>query len=185
MNRIQRLGMGFLIFSLSLVMGGTAVSAGGPSAHSGTYGRHYLADSEDGPDVLCRYNGDGNFYALNVESPFVYAADLTGGVDTQSVGWSFRVQKATEVAGTWTTIYTSTTQVATATDHRDAAFTRRSHVFTPAQVPTAKIYRVQILMSWYTHGAVSGTARHTVEWYHGGAFEPSFGPDGYCPGFQF
>lgn len=186
MKLMQRLSVTSLVIGLSLLAGGSAVSATGLPGHSGTYGRHSIADGEEYPGVLCRYIGDGNFHAVRVDPPVVFAADTTAGVDAQKVGWAFRVLALSDDKGAaWTTIYTSSYQIANATDARDAAFTRRSHAFTAAEAPTSNIYRVQILMSWYTAISTTGRARHTVEWYHGGVFEPAFGPNGYCPGFQF
>lgn len=183
MSIARRIGGTALVAGLATLMG---VSVALAAAHSGSYGRHYIADNEDNPGVLCKYNGDQNFSAVKVESPFVYAVNSTGTVDTQSVGWAFRVQEMTDDKGaSWATIYTSTVQRATSTDRRDAAFSRRGKSFTPAQIDTSSIYRVQILMTWYTGSSTSGSARHTVDWYHGGSFEPSLGPDGYCPGFIF
>jgi hypothetical protein len=182
MSVVRRIGGTALTAGVATLLG--AGAALGAAGHSGSYGRHYTADNEDNPGVLCRYNGDTNFSGVKVEAPFVYAVDATSGIDSQDVGWAFRVQELTDDKGaSWTTIYTSAVQRATATDARDAAFTRRGKSFSPSQVHTSSVYRVQILMTWYSDGATAGRARHDIEWYHGGTFEPSFGPDGYCPGF--
>jgi hypothetical protein len=184
MSIARRIGGTALVAGLATLMG-ASVALAAPS-HSGTYGRHYLADNDDNPGVKCTYNGDSNFSGVKVESPFLFAVNSTGGVDSQTVGWAFRVQEMTDDKGaSWATIHTSTVTTATATDRRDAAFMRRGKSFTPAQIHTSSIYRVQILMSWYTGSTKTGSARHTVQWYHGGSFEPSFGPQGYCPGFIF
>lgn len=170
---------------VSVLFGSGAASAAGLPGHSGTFGRHYLADNQDNPGVTCRYASANNFRGVSVASPFVYAADRTAGVDSQTVGWAIRVVEKTNATGaTWHPIYTSSVQTAVATDRRDAAFTRRAHTFNVGRVPTSSIYRVQVLMTWYTGSWASGNARHAVEWYRGLAFD-SFGPNGYCPGFQF
>jgi hypothetical protein len=176
-----------LALALTLLAGASGVSAAGPSGHSGEYGRHYLADGSEYPGVLCRYDPDlQNFSGVKVDAPFVFAANTTSGLDRQQVAWGFRIQsQASDAGATWHTLYTSPLQTARASDRRDAAFTRMSAHIDPTTVDTSKVYRVQVLAYWYRDGQQSGRARHTVQWYHGGSFEPSFGPGGYCPGFIF
>jgi hypothetical protein len=147
-------------------------------SHSGLYGVHYLADSAEYPGVRCTYNGQQTISSIRVRDPFVFARNKTSGVDSQLVGWYFRVQTAPVGSSTWTEAGRSAVQRKVATDQQVANFSP----IIKAVVPDAsKNYRVIVAMLWYNSArtAIEGRATHRADWYSW-VNAPSF--MGSCPG---
>ena len=163
---------------LSIVAGGPA-AADTPLGHSGTYGVHYLADSEEYAGARCHYANDtSNIDAISVRAPFVYS--FSNDVDARTVGWQIIVQKNT--GGDWTLVKKSTIQVANARTDRPAPFTRRGVSIT---ADTSASYRALVRMFWYVGGkklSQVGSATHRVDWYRYPVAEAN---PGFCPGFIF
>ncbi|MFL5779178.1 MAG: hypothetical protein ACJ761_09570 [Chloroflexota bacterium] len=159
---------------LSLV-GASVGSADTTVVHSGAFGRHYLADTGEYPGAFCTYNNNQVINSIRVRDPFVFARNRTSGVDTQMVGWFFRIQ--THTSSGWTTVATSTIQKRSASDADVANFGPITKTFTGN---SGKTYRVLVTMRWYnTAGLITGQAIHRVDFYSW-EIAPSF--EGYCPG---
>ena len=150
-------------------------------SHSGRFGVHTLADSEEYPGVRCAYDDLVTIESVRVRAPFVYARDRhEGRVDSQVVSWKYRIQA--EALKGWSTVATSDLQKRTATDEQVADF---SPMRTSFDGSASTNYRVEVVIRWYAPSdgtTVVGKAVHRVDWY---AWEgvPSF--EGSCPGGLF
>jgi hypothetical protein len=181
MGKIARsllLGVPLLLIALSAPM---AMSADTAVNHSGRYGIHYLADSEESPGVRCAYDDLVTIESVRVRSPFVYARDRNPDrVDAQAVSWKYRVQAETMKG--WATVATSDVQKRTATD---AAVANFSPMRTSFAGSASTQYRVVVVIRWYAASddtTIVGRAVHRADWY---AWQgvPSF--EGSCPGGLF
>ena len=66
---LPTLAMAFAVMALVLVAMATPAAADTPIKHSGTYGRHYLADSAEYPGVRCHYDGNQNLDRIRCRRP--------------------------------------------------------------------------------------------------------------------
>jgi hypothetical protein len=155
-----------------------ATSADTRVSHSGLYGVHYLADSSEYPAVRCTYNSQQAISSIRVRDPFVFARNRTSGVDTQLVGWYFRVQRAAVGASTWTEVGNSAIQRKVATDQQVADFSPITRAVAP---DASRQFRVIVTMLWYNAArtGLEGYATHRADWYSW-VTAPSF--QGSCPG---
>lgn len=161
-----------------LALAGVAAPAAAdtPISHSGTVGRHYLADSQEFPGVRCHYDSNQNLDRVRVWSPFVYA--FSNGPDSLSVSWRFAVQKRVG-SGPWTAVGWSATQFREARTDHAADFAPMSIT---VGADTAARYRVIVKMGWYVGGkAINrvGLATHRADWYRYPLAEANHG---FCPG---
>jgi hypothetical protein len=159
-----------------------ATSADTPIDHSGSYGAHYLADTEEFPGVRCSYDSSSVIRGVRVQDPLVFARNrVANRIDSQQVSWFFRVRARTAGSGDWTTVATSAVQKRTATDAQVANFSPMSKAFAGN---AGKEYRVQVVMRWYAQdgATVVGRAVHRADWYSWEGV-PSF--EGLCPGGVF
>jgi hypothetical protein len=168
------------VLLLIALAGPVVTSADSAFSHSGRYGVHYLADSEEYPGVRCAYNDLTVIESVRVRDPLVFARDRNPDrVDSQWVSWKYRVRAET-VKG-WATVATSASQKRISTDAQIANFSPMRTTFAGS---AATQYRVRVIMRWYaTDGTtVVGRAVHRADWY---AWEgvPSF--EGSCPGGLF
>ena len=180
MRKVVRSFVIALPLLLIALAGPVATSADTALSHSGRYGVHYLADSEEFPGVRCRYDDETVIDAVRVRDPLVFARDRNADrVDSQWVSWKYRVQAQT-VKG-WANVATSEVQKRVATDAQVANFGPMRTDFAGS---ASTQYRVAVIIRWYgTDGTtVVGRAVHRADWY---AWEgvPSF--EGSCPGGLF
>ena len=129
----------------------------------GLYGEHRLRDRWSNPGAVCTYDLSwGQLQSVEVRAPRVLARDVTLGQDQQDVGWQFRIKRRLE-AGSKVTVFTSSIQIASATDTAPAPFTRMSAAFVP-NYPGP--FTVLVRMFWYgTGGAIEGMAKHRIDHY--------------------
>jgi hypothetical protein len=164
-----------IVLSLALLAPGGAL-ADTPVSHSGVRGIHGLPDTREQPNVRCTYDPDEEALQVRVLAPVVYAVDRGAGVQSQRVGWRFRVQYSSGLG--YSTWKTTTTITATATDRRPAGFELRSKSF--AKAPPVS-YRVRVDMYWYdSAGRVTGRATHAPTWYRSVAEGESDVVEGSC-----
>jgi len=153
-------------------------SADTPVSHSGQFGRHFLADSQEYPGARCLYDADSNLNRIRVQDPFVYSA--SNDPDRLTVSWRVLVQK--NAGHGWTAVTKSPWQYAEARTTRPARFSPISISFT---ADTTANYRVNVRMGWWTGGKTTnlvGTAVHRVDWYR---YPLAAANDGFCPSFLF
>jgi hypothetical protein len=151
--------------AMALLIGAAPASA----TPTGKFGVHLLVDSEEYPAVSCIYVGvDQILSDIRVRPPIVFAYDAGPGTDTQPVGWRYKIQWSDLVArGTvWHPFFISSVVSAMATDHRNAAFTPRSHSFGP-HVQDHTLYRVIYELSWFdpSGSTETGFSRLDPEFY--------------------
>lgn len=184
MERKRKLGLAVLGLAILATSTAGAALAQTLVARNGPTGAHQLADSRDFPGVFCRYDARLVLDRVTVESPLVKARDRSAARDRQRVGWRFRVQRDDGSLRAWTTIATSAPQTVEAYEDVRASFTPLS-LAVPGSA--GRNHRVVVSVFWYRPASttVEASAAYFVDWYHGGGFEPSFGPAGYCPGAVF
>jgi hypothetical protein len=173
---LKRLTCVFAAFALALVSVATPAAADTPVSHSGTYGRHYLADSEEYPGVTCHYDGNQNLDRVRVTDPFVFA--FSNDPDSLQVSWRFVVQ-ARVGSGAWNAVRWSPMQFGEARTTRPADFSAMS---VPVTANSAAIYRVVVKMVWYVGGKALnrvGGATHRSDWYR---YVLAGANHGFCPG---
>lgn len=173
---LNRLALVFAVFSLALVGVATPVAADTPVSHSGTFGRHYLADSQEYPGVRCHYDGNQNLDRVHVNDPFVFA--FSNDPDSLSVSWRFLVQ-ARVGSGAWTEAGRSPIQFGEARTSRPADF---SPMTVSVAGNSSARYRVIVKMAWYVGGKALnrvGLATHRADWYR---YPLAAANHGFCPG---
>jgi hypothetical protein len=181
MRKIRRsLFIGVPVLLLIALAGPVATSGDTAVNHSGRYGVHYLADSEEYPGVRCAYDDETVIESVRVRDPLVFTRDSNPDrVDSRWVSWKYRVQ-AQNVNG-WAAIATSELQKRMATDAQIANFSPMRTTFAGS---ASTQYRVLVIIRWYGSDGttVVGRAVHRADWY---AWEgvPSF--EGACPGGLF
>ncbi len=172
-----------LVAVILLALGGAvATSADTALTHRGSYGVHFLADSEEYPGVKCLYNNASVIRSIKVQDPLVFAENrVQGRVDSQLVSWFFRVQAQSPGGKGWTTVATSEVQKRTATDAQVANFSPMTEAFAGT---AAKQYRAVVVIRWYGSdgSTVRGRTTHRADWYRWEGV-PSF--EGLCPGGLF
>lgn len=171
----RRLALACAVAIAAAAGGAAAVSADTPISHSGQYGRHFLADSQEYPGAICHYNGSQNLDRIRVIDPFMFA--LSNDLDARGVSWRFVVQKRVG-SGAWTQVGRSATQFQEASTGTPAAF---SPVNLAVAGHGAAIYRALVKMQWWVGGKsvnVVGGATHRVDWYH---YPLADANHGFCP----
>lgn len=182
MRRPVRLLLIAVPLALTALAGPIATSADTSASHSGRFGVHYLADSEEYPGVRCAYNSLNVIQVVRVRDPFVFARDRNADrVDSQWVSWKFRVKERTAGGGSWSTAATSDTEWRLATDAQVANFSPMRKSFAGN---AGKEYRVAVIIRWYgvDGTTVVGRAVHRADWY-AWVGVPSF--EDLCPGGIF
>jgi hypothetical protein len=102
----------------------SAPASAGSGPHSGHYGVHTPIDNAEYAGAICHYTG-GALDAIHLRRPILFAVNRTSGLDTQKVGWAFRIEYSTD--GTAWTEYTNSPIVArSATDKVNAHFKSRT-----------------------------------------------------------
>ncbi len=177
MNRMVGRGIVALGAALS-VIGGTGAATADSAVHSGSYGRHYLADTREYPGVRCAYDDRNVLDTIRVQAPFVFARDRSSSRDSQTVGW--RVQIVGEDGQGDPMVYESPIRTAVGYDDTAAGFTARTFAL---DYHAGSPYEVRIKMYWYKPGTttVQGSAFHPLDWYSLPT-APRHGPDGFCSG---
>ncbi len=143
--------------------------------HKGTVGIHSLVDSASSPGATCKYKylskyDYGKLKRIFVQPPRMRAV---AGMNAQTVGWKFTVQRRIiSIVGAtrWKKTYTSPQMKAVTDDAHNAAFNTASVAvrvpFGPEAQDAFAIYRVTVKMFWHRgNGSVQGKARHRVEFY--------------------
>lgn len=132
--------------------------------HSGNYGVHTLIDNGEYAGAACGYNSIGTIQNIGIRGPIVFGFNRTSAVDTQKVGWRYRIQDSDD-GNSWSNVSTSNLVKATATDKVNAHFPARTFNF--EIVPLTTYFRVTIDLFWFYPDAthVDGRANHVVEWY--------------------
>lgn len=176
-----------LAASLSLAVVGPVAAYTPPvEVTTGQIGHYYIRDLTLTPIVTCTYKSHGaGAYRISsfvVKIPYVWWYDNTTSSNREhgKVGWQVKIQKATDADGTWTTVYTSSTEKQTAYEDRPAYdsddrahFTKRTISWDSTQ---NVVYRVKVKLSWYkSNGATKGTLTHWYQEYNGlGGPTPDF-----------
>lgn len=179
MQRHVRKGTGVIFATVLAIFGSSAsVAADTPMGHQGTYGVHYLADSEEYAGAICRYDGNTVLKAVRVRFPFVFASDHPDG---QLVGWRAIVQEQGQFDTGWTSVARSFVQFGSAGDERPANL---SDIKVDVEGDPGSIYRVLVRMMWYVTPVgqveqVEGKATHRVDWYR---YILADANPGFCPG---
>ena len=172
-----------LVCAFVLALGGAvATSADTGLTHRGSFGVHFLADSEEYPDVRCLYNSSTVIRAIRVQDPLVFAENrVRGSVDSQKVSWYFKVQAQPPGGKTWTNVARSDLEKKTATDAQVANFSPMTKSFAGS---ASLQYRVVVVIRWYgaDETTVRGRTTHRADWYSWEGV-PSF--EGLCPGGLF
>jgi len=171
-RRPQRL-LVLAVLPIALALAASPMAAADPS-DTGNVGVHTLIDNTEYPAVTCIYHNPGDLlYKMKVRPPIMFAFDRTGGTDTQTVGWRFRIQRATTASGStdYAPFYTSLKWKTITTDRRAAQLVGHGYVFA-SQTPGFR-YRVAYDLYWYypTASTVDGKAVHFNTYYKG--IEPS------------
>ena len=179
-----RFALAASVLAALIIAGAATTSAQRLVVRSGLTGPHQLADTRLYPSVQCLYDARNVVNRVVVEAPLMKARDRSAARDWQRLGWRFRVQRDDGTLHGWTTVATSAIQAIGAYDDTRAALSAM-RLAVPGSA--ARNYRVVVSVFWYKPGTteVQGSAAYIVDWYHGAAFEPSFGPNGYCPGGVF
>lgn len=99
-------------------------SAAPPLDHEGTYGNHWQLSSDEFPGASCIYDQQHHLRRIKVRQPIIFAADRTGNVDSQQVGWQILLVPVDFTAGV-PAVHTSSLVTTTATDRDPAHFTDR------------------------------------------------------------
>ena len=161
---------------LALLGLATPAAADTPISHSGTYGRHFLADSAEYPDVRCHYDSNQNLDQVHVNDPFIFA--FSNDPDSLQVSWRFAVQ-ARVGAGPWHAVRSSPVQFGEAHTYRPADL---SPMTVSVTADSAARYRVIVKMAWYVGGKALnrvGGATHRADWYR---YPLAAANHGFCPG---
>jgi hypothetical protein len=175
----------FVALSLASLLafgGAVAASANTGLGHRGSYGVHYLADSEEYPGARCSYNSSTVIRSIKVQDPLVFAENrVRGSVDSQRVSWFFKVEAQPPGGKVWTTVARSDLEKKTATDAQVANFSPMTKSFAGR---ADRQYRVVVVIRWYGADGttVRGRTAHRVDWYSWVGV-PSF--EGLCPGGIF
>jgi hypothetical protein len=166
--RRRWLALAVLPLALALV---TAPTTAADPADTGNVGVHTLIDTTEYPAVSCIYDVGYLLTKMKVRPPIIFAFDRTGGTDTETVGWRFRIQQTPNGFATYTPYYTSPKWKAVTTDRRAAPLVGHGYTFAP-QVSGYR-YRVLYDLYWYYPGATTldGKAVHLNTYYKG--VEPS------------
>ena len=148
-----RLVSAAIALALSVMPLGVSAMAG-----NGQQGVHVLIDSPTWPGAICFYPdpvGDDVVRRVTVRAPIVYAYDATSRVDSQWVGWRFKVQESRDQT-IWHDLPGVTTRfaLAAATDAYNAQWPAQ-HARLPGGL--SDHYRVVIAVRWY-----AADKRHVV-----------------------
>jgi hypothetical protein len=183
MRKLNRSVFAALGLALLMALGGAiATSADTGLTHRGSFGVHFLADSEEYPGARCYYNNATVIRAIKVQDPLVFAENrVRGSVDSQRVSWFFKVQTQPSGGQAWTTVASSDLEKKTATDAQVANFSPMTKSFAGT---AANDYRVVVVIRWYGSDGttVRGRTTHLVDWYSWVGV-PSF--ENLCPGGIF
>lgn len=167
-----------LALSLALVGVGPVAAYTPPNeVETGQIAHYYVRDLTTTPIVACNYTSHSGQYRISsfvVKIPYVWWYNNTSSSSKEhgKVGWQVRIQSATDPDGTWTTVYSSSTEKQTAYedspayDSNDRAhFAKRTISWNSSQ---NVVYRVKLILSWYkSNGSTKGTLTHWYQEYDG------------------
>ena len=173
---LKRLGLVCAGLALAVVGVATPGAADTPISHSGTYGRHQLADSQEYPGVRCHYDSNQNLDRVRVTDPFIFA--FSNDPDSREVSWRFAVQ-AKVGSGAWHAVRWGPVQFGEARTNRAADLSPMS---VSVAANSAASYRVIVKMVWYVGGKALnrvGGATHRADWYR---YPLAAANHGFCPG---
>jgi hypothetical protein len=167
-----------LALSLALIGIGPVAAYTPPNeVQTGQIAHYYIRDLTTTPIVTCNYVLLTDHYRISsfvVKIPYVWWYNTNSGNTKEhgKVGWQVRIQSATDPDGTWTTVYTSSTEKQTAYednpgyDSNDRAhFAKRTISWGTNQ---NVVYRVKLILSWYkSDGSTKGTLTHWYQEYDG------------------
>jgi hypothetical protein len=190
---------GVVVLTLMVAALGVAqpVSASPRVDYSGTIGAYTYTDTAARPGAigLYKYNAEDGFGWLKrfyVNPPKMKAV---AGMDHQTVGWLYKVQRkicGLGGCGSWTVTYTSP-EFKVVTD--DAHYTAWGQDSVKVRVPcghgcedAGAIYRINIKMMWHRpNGSIQGKAKHRIYYYSeqldtgGSGVSEGTAPDAWSP----
>lgn len=162
--------------ALTLFMGSPA-SAAVVVGHTGSHGRYTVGDTATHNGARCRYEtASYDLDAISVRGPTAWARDKGSGRDGQWVGWHIIVQKR-PAAGSWTTVYTGSTDEGYAYDDAPATFDRQSWK-APEHLGNSD-WRVEVVLEWFHHsengpqpveGSVTLRLKHYDDRWNGSSY---------------
>ena len=178
MHRANLKPFAFAVVAVAIAVIGVAAPAAAdtPVGHSGTVGRHYLADSQEYPGVRCHYDSNQNLDRVRVMDPFVFS--VSNDQDSRTVSWRVQVQKRVG-SGAWTSVKWSPIRYGDASTTRPAGL---SPISVTVAGDSAADYRVMVKLAWYVGGkAINrvGSATHREDWYR---YPLADANHGFCPG---
>jgi hypothetical protein len=160
-----RLGLGGIAVTGLLIAALTATPAMAwyDEGTTGVTGQFFIPDPSGTGGAFCRYDLNSNSLgSIRIKGPAIYARDRDLQRNSQQVGWSYTIQRRTDV--NWLDHYNSTWVKKTAYDDEPAPFAYR--VYTLSQ-PSGQ-YRVIVRIRWYkpSDAAVSeGTRVVRLKYY--------------------
>lgn len=167
----------FVILAAMVAALGVAqpVAASSQVEATGTVGQYSYTDTAARPGAigLYKYNSEDGFGWLKrfyVNPPKMRAV---AGMDSQTVGWLFNVQRKVCIGGAcgdWKVTYTSPEFTAVTDDAHSPAWGQDSvRVYVPCGhgcYDLSAVYRINIKMLWHRpNGSVMGTAKHRIYYY--------------------
>jgi hypothetical protein len=167
-------GVGLVAVAAVTIVGAGPALAGmgdptfGP--HTGNYGLHTLIDTPEYPAARCEYGPDDKLKRIKIRRPIVYGADRSGGTDTQTVGWRYRIEYVDQMTAggysNWPDLYVSDIKKASASDLHNAHFKPRTYTF-GSGVSNHSFYRVSIEAIWYYPSSTNKDAKavHLPNYY--------------------
>ncbi len=170
---IPLVAIALAVLSVSPVLADTEV------ARTGDVGRFYVWEGVPWQNgVYCRYNMNkhNRLNYIGVSAPGVFARDITGGEDTQTVGWRVIVKRQKPGETALTTFYRSDTQQAVATDVTPTLFVPPASGYergfngfrlsVPLEPGEGSRYWIFVRIFWYrADGTVEGSVTHRLDEY--------------------
>ncbi|MEO6350363.1 MAG: hypothetical protein ABIP53_06900 [Candidatus Limnocylindrales bacterium] len=193
----RTLHRGLLLAATMLV----ALTAAQPVfASTGTVGVYSYTDTAARPGAigLYQYNAEDGFGWLKrfyVNPPKMRAV---AGMDSQTVGWLYNVQRKIcgfGGCGNWTVTYTSPEFTAITDDAHSPSWGQDSvRVRVPCGhncADAGAVYRINIKMQWHrANGSIMGTAKHRIYYYStqldtgGSGVSEKVAPDSWSPDWE-
>lgn len=142
------------------------VSAAVIVTDTGTHGDFHIFDSAGFPGATCGYgapnsSGVAYFKWMKVAGPSVQAANVTGGVDHQTVSFQFKLQREIGM-GSWKTVASSARQSKTAYDNSWTEFAPLKVYWNGA---ANQYFRAITIIRWTRNGSVDGLVNAQIQYY--------------------
>ena len=161
-----------LAFLCVCLTGGTALAEPQPydppppPVVAGNVGTYALTDTEANNGARCIFGNidvDQHLVAIRVRKPTAYAIDRTSGPDKRMLGWRFYVEEWQPGSSSWSVVFKTDVQRASATDTHAAGF--GSRIYRLGFTPTSW-YRIRVRVLWYKlDGTQDGHVDVWVDWY--------------------